>query len=97
MEDNSGVARIDQELGAGYSLHATGRIGIADWQPAVELFASRSDLRRTLSVGAYNRLVSAGDWRNPLSLPSSISALLFGRAGGFYYRASRLELMSLAD
>ncbi len=97
VEGISGGARIDQELGAGYSLHATGRIGIADWQPAVELFASRSDLRRTLSVGAYNRLVSAGDWGNPLSLGSSISALLFGRDEGFYYRASGLELTSVPD
>lgn len=97
IEGISGGGRIDQELGAGYSLHALGRIGTADRQPVAELLASRSDLRRTISVGAYNRLVSAGDWGNPLSLGSSISAILFGRDEGFYYRASGLELTSVPD
>src|SRR5258708_10054893 len=92
-----GGGRIDEELGGGYSLHATGRIGIAEWQPAIELFASHSDRRRTLSVGAYNRLAPAGDWGNPLSLGSAISALLVGRDEGFYYRASGLELTSVPD
>jgi hypothetical protein len=89
--------RVDQTLGAGYSLHANGRIGVADREPNVEIAGSRSDLRRTLSVIAYNRLVSAGDWGNPLSLGSSISAFLFGRDEGFYYRASGLEFGSAPD
>ncbi|MEP6999829.1 MAG: hypothetical protein ABI969_05085, partial [bacterium] len=87
----------DQALGAGYSLHASGRIGVADREPNVVLTGSRSDLRRTLSLTAYNRLISAGDWGNPLSLGSSISAFLFGRDEGFYYRASGLELGSSPD
>ena len=89
--------RVDQTLGAGYSLHANGRIGVADREPNVELTGARSDLRRTLSITAYNRLVSAGDWGNPLSLGSSISAFLFGRDEGFYYRASGLEIGSAPD
>ncbi|HEY2027378.1 MAG TPA: hypothetical protein VGG78_10240 [Gemmatimonadaceae bacterium] len=89
--------RVDQELGAGYSVHALGRIGVADREPNVELTGSRSDLRRTLSLTAYNRLVSASDWGNPLSLGSSISAFLFGRDEGFYYRASGIELASTPD
>ena len=97
VEGLSVGARADQILGAGYSLHATGRFGVADREPNAELIASRSDLRRTLSVTAYNRLVSAGDWGNPLSLGSSISAFLFGRDEGFYYRASGLELGSSPD
>jgi hypothetical protein len=84
--------RADQVLGAGYSLHGTARLGVADLEPNVELTGSRSDLRRTLSLTAYNRLVSANDWGNPLSLGSSISAFAFGRDEGFYYRASGLEL-----
>ncbi|HEY5441441.1 MAG TPA: hypothetical protein VIJ90_09195, partial [Gemmatimonadaceae bacterium] len=97
IEGLSVGGRVDQTLGAGYSLHAAGRIGVADREPNVELTGSRSDLRRTLSITAYNRLVSAGDWGNPLSLGSSISAFLFGRDEGFYYRASGLELGSAPD
>jgi hypothetical protein len=89
--------RADQVLGAGYSLHGTARLGVADLEPNVELTGSRSDLRRTLSVTAYNRLMSASDWGNPLSLGSSISAFLFGRDEGFYYRASGLELTRTPD
>ena len=89
--------RADQVLGAGYSLHGTARLGVADLEPNVELTGSRSDLRRTLSLTAYNRLVSASDWGNPLSLGSSISAFLFGRDEGFYYRTSGVELTSAPD
>jgi hypothetical protein len=89
--------RADQVLGAGYSLHGAARIGVADREPNVELTGSRSDLRRTLSLTAYNRLVSASDWGNPLSLGSSISAFLFGRDEGFYYRTSGVELTSAPD
>jgi hypothetical protein len=89
--------RADQVLGAGYSLHGAARIGVADREPNVELTGTRSDLRRTVSITAYNRLVSASDWGNPLSLGSSISAFLFGRDEGFYYRTSGVELTSAPD
>jgi hypothetical protein len=85
-----GVA--DQQLGAGYSLHAIARIGVADREPNLEVTGARSDLRRALGLTLYNRLVSASDWGNPLSTGSSISALLFGRDEGFYYRATGVEL-----
>ena len=87
----------DQQLGAGYSIRALGRIGVADREPNLELTAARSDLRRTLGVTVYNRLVSAGDWGNPLSTGSSISAFLFGRDEGFYYRATGVELTGTPD
>jgi Hemolysin activation/secretion protein len=90
-------ARVDQQLGAGYAMSASGRIGVADREPLAELTASRSNLRRTLAVTGYNRLVSASDYGNPLSLGSSISALLFGRDEGYYYRASGVELTSTPD
>ena len=97
VEGLSMGGRVDQILGAGYSLHADGRIGVADREPNAEITVERSDLRRTLFITAYNRLVSAGDWGNPLSLGSSISAFLFGRDEGFYYRASGLEFGSAPD
>jgi hypothetical protein len=97
IEGLSFGGRADKQLGAGYTLHADGRIGVADRQPNVEISGARSDLRRTVAVTAYNRLVSASDWGNPLTLGSSISAFLFGRDEGFYYRASGLELTSVPD
>ncbi|HTK49308.1 MAG TPA: ShlB/FhaC/HecB family hemolysin secretion/activation protein [Gemmatimonadaceae bacterium] len=87
----------DQQLGAGYSVHALARIGVADREPNVELTGARSDLRRTLGLTLYNRLVSASDWGNPLGTGASISAFLFGRDEGFYYRASGVELSSVPD
>ncbi|HET9799636.1 MAG TPA: hypothetical protein VFP90_16680, partial [Gemmatimonadaceae bacterium] len=87
----------DQQLGAGYSVHALARIGVADREPNVELTGARSDLRRTLGLTVYNRLVSASDWGNPLGTGASISAFLFGRDEGFYYRASGVELSSVPD
>ena len=88
---------LDQQLGGGYSLHTVARIGVADREPNVELTGARSDLRRTLALTLYNRLVSAGDWGNPLSTGSSIGAFLFGRDEGFYYRASGVELSRTPD
>jgi hypothetical protein len=85
---------LDQQLGAGYALHTVARIGVADREPNIEFTGSRTDLRRTLGLTVYNRLVSASDWGNPLSTGSSISALLFGRDEGFYYRATGAELSS---
>jgi hypothetical protein len=89
--------RGDQVLGAGYALHGSARIGLADPQPLAEVGVSRSDLRRTLTLTGYNRLVAANDYGNPLSLGSSISAFLFGRDEGYYYRASGIELTSTPD
>ncbi len=97
VEGLSVGGRLDQTLGAGYSVFATGRVGSADLEPNVELNASRSDLRRTLSITAYNRLTSASDWGHPFGLGASISAFLFGRDEGFYYRASGVELGSSPD
>jgi hypothetical protein len=97
IEGFSFGARADQQLGAGYSAHATARLGLADLEPNLELTGSRSDLRRTTSLTAYNRLVSASDWGTPFGFGSSLRALLFSRDDGFYYRASGLELTSTPD
>jgi len=82
----------EQQLGAGYSASLTTRIGFADREPNVELSLARSSSAKSVSLTGYNRLVSASDWGNPLSFGSSVSALLFGRDEGFYYRASGAEL-----
>ena len=83
---------VEQQLGGGYSAALTGRIGTADREPNAVLSLARTDLERTITLAGYNRLVSANDWGDPLSFGSSLSAFLFGRDEGFYYRASGAEL-----
>lgn len=87
----------DQQLGGGYSVSALGRLGLADREPNLELSVARTNLVRTVRLTGYNRLVSASDWGNPLSFGSSVSALLFGRDEGFYYRATGAELANVLE
>jgi hemolysin activation/secretion protein len=83
---------IEQELGGGLAARVFGRIGLADLEPGGEASLSRTNLTRTIGIGGYHRLVSAGDWGNPLSFGGGVSALLFARDEGFYYRATGAEL-----
>jgi hypothetical protein len=89
---STGLA-VDQQLGAGLSAGGVARFGLADKYPNLELTAARSNLIRTVRVTGYRRLVSAGDWGNPLSFGSSFSALVFGKDEGFYYRATGADVM----
>ncbi|TMG81351.1 MAG: hypothetical protein E6H78_16990, partial [Betaproteobacteria bacterium] len=92
VEGLSAGALVEQPLGAGYTASLFGRIGHADLEPNAELSLARTNLETTIRGRVYNRLVAANDWGNPLSFGSSISALLFGRDEGFYYRATGAEL-----
>jgi hypothetical protein len=58
---------------------------------------ARSDGRHTFGVNAYRRLASANDFSDPFSFGSSLSALLFGRDEGFYYRTLGAELTGTGD
>jgi hypothetical protein len=80
------------QLGNGYAARGVARIGTADWQPNAELSLSRGDGRRTLYAGVYRRLAAANDWGDPLGLSASLSAFLFGRDEGFYYRTWGAEV-----
>jgi len=93
---SSGLA-VRQTLGKGYTARASARIGIADWEPNAELGMWRSNGRSTLALNAYRRLSSANDWSDPFSFSSSLSALLFGRDEGFYYRTLGVELAGTPD
>ena len=97
VEGFSVGAQAEQQLGGGYVARALGRIGTADLEPNLELTLERTDLQRTYAVTGYNRLVAANDWGNPLSFGSAVSALLFGRDEGFYYRATGAELTRTRD
>ncbi len=92
VEGFSAGGSVEQQFGGGYAGMVVGRIGVADWEPNVELSATRSNVTQTIGVGVYNHLVSASDWGRPLSFGSSFSALMFGRDEGFYYRATGLEV-----
>jgi hypothetical protein len=93
---STGIA-ARQSLGAGYTAHALARIGIADLSPNGELSLSRSNGRNMIAVGAYRRLASANDFADPFTFGSSLSALLFGRDDGYYYRSLGVELTGARD
>jgi len=93
---SSGLA-VRQSLGEGYTAHALARIGLADLSPNGELGLSRSNGRNTIGVGVYRRLSSANDFADPFTFGSSLSALLFGRDDGFYYRSLGVELSGSRD
>lgn len=97
VEGFSAGGMIEQPLGGGYTARALGRLGLADLEPNLELTLERTNLEKTYAVTGYNRLVAANDWGNPLSFGSSLSALLFGRDEGFYYRSSGVELTRTRD
>jgi len=97
VEGLSVGAQLEQQLGAGYVARGIGRIGVADFEPNLELTVERTNLERTYAITGYNRLVAANDWGNPLSFGSSVSAFLFGRDEGFYYRATGAELTRTRD
>jgi hypothetical protein len=84
--------RAERPLGRGWNGSALARLGTGDLEPNVELRASRGAEHRSLAAGAYHRLDSANDWGDPFGLGGSLSALLFGRDEGFYYRSSGAEL-----
>ena len=92
IEGLSTAIAADQVLGRGYTAHALFRLGVADLFPNGELALERTDGRRTLTGGVYRRLAASNDWGDPLGFSSSLSALLFGRDEGFYYRTWGGEL-----
>jgi hypothetical protein len=97
VEGFSTALAADQVLGEGYSAHALFRLGAADLSPNGELSLDRTDGRRTIGVGVYRRLAATNDWGDPLGFSSSVSALLFGRDEGFYYRTWGAELRGEKD
>ncbi|MEP7065164.1 MAG: hypothetical protein ABI889_03955 [Gemmatimonadota bacterium] len=94
VEALSAGALIESTLGRGYTANASARIGLADWQPNIEARLQRSSGERTYSLGIYRRLSSANDWGDPLSVGSSLSALLWAHDEGFYFRSAGAELSS---
>lgn len=92
IEGLSGGIGGTQTIGGGWALAGMARIGIADLYPNGEVSLTRSNIASAAFVSGYRRLVPAGDWGNPLSFGSSLSAVLFGRDEAFYYRTAGVEL-----
>jgi hypothetical protein len=84
-----------QPWGRGYVATATARIGTADLEPNGEIAIARGSGRDSIALGAYRRLAVANDQVEPLGFGPSLSALLFGRDQGLYYRAGGVELRGL--
>jgi hypothetical protein len=97
IEGFSSALAVDDVLGGGYSAHGLFRLGAADLSPNGELSLDRTDGRRKIGIGIYRRLAAANDWGDPLGFSSSVSALLFGRDDGFYYRTWGAELTGDKD
>lgn len=90
-EFSTGIAGTT-ELGKGYSVDGSLRIGTGDWSPNAELGGSRSNGRTTWRLGGYKRLAVASDWGAPLSFGAGLGAFLFGRDDGFFYRSAGVDL-----
>lgn len=82
----------ERRLGTAYDGSARLRLGTGDLEPNVELRVARGREQRALALVGYHRLTSANDWGDPFGLGGSLSALLFGRDEGYYYRSSGAEL-----
>jgi hypothetical protein len=69
------------------------RIATATWEPDVEIGVRRESAERRLRLAAYRRLAVANPPEHPLGFGNSVSALLFGRDNGDYFRATGVELL----
>jgi hypothetical protein len=88
---------VSQIIGGGYTIEGTGRFGLSDRKPNVDLSLKRSNLARSYAYSGYTHLVSASDWGSPLNFGSSFSALVFGRDEGFYYRATGAQVVGQTE
>jgi hypothetical protein len=94
VEGLSSAVDVLYDFGVGYHARLRPRIGMMDRVPNGELTLNRATGSGTTSVSAYRRLVAVNDWGNPLDFGSGLSAAIFGRDEGFYYRATGAELAS---
>lgn len=92
VEGVSPAVSVRQPFGRGLTGMALVRMGAADRIVNGELSVERAAGTRAVGIGGYRRLAAANDWGDPLGFGSSLSALLFGRDEGFYYRTLGAEV-----
>ena len=73
------------------AVDATVRLGVADLEPNFDLRLSRQTAFSRLHLAGYRRLEAVGPMPASLGFGSSLSALLFGRDDGDYYRTLGVE------
>lgn len=91
VEELSAGARVDWDMGRA-RIDLTARLGTGDLEPRGELGVAISAQRRDWRLAAYNRLAVADPSLRPLGLWNSLTALMFGRDDGTYFRASGAEV-----
>jgi hypothetical protein len=74
------------------TLTATARIGAGDLHPGADLLLARETMRRTLELRGYHELATVEPSRHAFGAGNSLSALLFGRDEGEYYRTTGVAL-----
>jgi hypothetical protein len=82
----------ERKVGRAYDGSALVRLGSADLEPNVEVRVARGTEQRSAALTGYHRLNSANDWGDAFGLGGSLSALVFRRDEGFYFRSSGAEL-----
>lgn len=92
VEGLSSGLTLTSVLGRGYSAQLGARGALGDRQLNGDLSLSRTNGRATLRGTAYRRLDVMNDWGTPLSLGSSLAALLYARDEGAYFRTWGGEL-----
>jgi len=77
-------------------LDGNARVGLADWQPNVELGLTRPTDNARYRLGLYRRLAAANPDMEPLDLGNSLSSFFLQRDDGQYFRAWGAELTGSA-
>jgi hypothetical protein len=70
------------------TVEGVARLGAGDLHPNAELTVSRATMRRTVDLQAYHRLTAVDGPSKALGAGNSMSAFLFGRDEGEYFRAT---------
>ena len=92
VEGLSPAVRFSVPTGAHTRFEATARIGVAEWEPHLELAIKRRTFGGSLGLGVYRRLVDVGDWGRPLGFGNTLNTLVFAYDQGMYYRPTGIEL-----
>jgi len=91
VEGLSVGARADVDFGA-IAADGTLRVGVADFEPDVQLGVARQTVRGRYRVAGYHRLAAVDVAQRPFGLGNSLSALFLGRDEGDFFRATGAEL-----
>jgi len=86
-----GQVRPDTRFGP-LSITATARVGVADVEPNLRVDVAHETLRRKVTGSLYHELAAVDEDTRALEPGNSLTALLFGRDDGDYYRRSGASL-----